>query len=199
LENKIIELLRTVYSFEEKSDEATRTNISKSMSIPGSKLSEQLDIAQSQGLVERIVKKEGRGRPKVLTKLTEKGLKTIGVGVTSGSSSKAGGELHRALLFRAKEWLEGQDYFVKIPEQGGRIEQPDMLAYSKVSGDLGREIAVEVETSANHPEQIVKNYKKNARLGRFVVFVVSKEEVENRIKKILKNIGKKKYESYVLS
>jgi hypothetical protein len=112
-------------------------------------------------MIERIVKKEGKGRPKVLTKLTEKGLKTIGVGVTSGSSSKAGGELHRALLFRAKDWLEGQDYYVKIPEQGGRAEQPDMLAYSNVSDGLGREIAVEVETSANHPEQIVKNYKKN--------------------------------------
>jgi len=191
VENEIIELLRTVYSFEEKGDETTRTNISKSMSIPGSKLSEKLDIAQSQGLIERIVKKEGRGRPKVLTKLTEKGLKTIGVGVTSGSSSKAGGELHRALLFRAKEWLENQDYYVKIPEQSGRIEQPDMLAYSKVSGELGRKIAVEVETSANHPEQIVKNYKKNARLRRFVVFVVSEEEVETKIKNILKNVGKR--------
>jgi hypothetical protein len=80
---------------------------------------------------------------------------------------------------------------VKIPEQGGRMEQPDMLAYSKVSGDLGREIAVEVETSANHPEQIVRNYEKNARLGRFVVFVVPDEEVENKVKECLKNVGKR--------
>jgi len=118
-------------------------------------------------------------------------LKTIGIGVTSGSSSKAGGELHRALLFRAKEWLESQDYYVKIPEQGGRQEQADMLAYSKVSDGLGREIAVEVETFANHPEQIVKNYKKNARLGMFVIFVVPDEEVEIKVKECLENIGKK--------
>ena len=191
VDSSIIELLRTVYSFEEKGDETTRTNISKGMSIPGSKLSEQLDIAQSKGLIERVVKKEGKGRPKVLTKLTDKGLKAIGIGVSSGSSSKAGGEFHRALLFRAKDWLEGQDYYVKIPEQGGRAEQPDMLAYSKASDGLGREIAVEVETSANHPEQIVKNYEKNARLGRFVVFVVPDEEVENKIRECLKNVGKR--------
>jgi len=66
-----------------------------------------------------------------------------------------------------------------------------MLAYSEVSGDLGREIAVEVETSANHPEQVVRNYQKNARLGRFVVFVVPDEEVENKVKECLKNVGKK--------
>ncbi len=191
LGREVIELLKIVNQIVEEGEEPTRTNISKHMSIPGSKLSEQLDIAQSKGLIERIVKKEGKGRPKVLTKLTEKGLKIIGIGVSSGSSSKAGGEFHRALLFRAKDWLEGQDYYVKIPEQGGRAEQPDMLAHSKVSGDLGREIAVEVETSANHPEQIVKNYQKNARLGRFVVFVVPDEEVENRIKDCLRNVGKK--------
>ena len=188
---EIIDVLKTVYSLEEEGLETTRTNISKNISISGSKLSSHLDIAQSQGLIERIVKKEGKGRPKVLTKLTEKGLKTIGVGVTSGSSSKAGGEFHRALLFRAKDWLEGQNFYVKIPEQSGRAEQPDMLAYSKVSGDLGKEIAVEVETSANHPEQIVKNYKKNARLGRFVVFVVPDKEVEKRVRECLKNVGKR--------
>jgi hypothetical protein len=95
------------------------------------------------------------------------------------------------LLFRAKDWLESQDYHAIIPKQGGRAEQPDMLAYSKVSGDLGGEIAVEVETSANHPEQIVKNYKKNARLGRFVVFVVPDEDVENKVKECLKDVGEK--------
>jgi len=109
--------------------------------------------------------------------------------VSSGSSSKAGGERHRALLFKAKEWLESQDYYVKIPEQGGRMEQPDMLAYSK--DGTGREIAVEIETSANHPEQIVKNYEKNARLGRFVIFVVPNKEIENKVKECLKNVGKR--------
>ncbi len=194
----IIELLRTVHSLEDKGEETTRSNISKSVSVPGSKLSEQLDIAQSKGLIERIVKKEGKGRPKVLTKLTEKGLNAIGIGVSSGSSSKAGGELHRALLFKAKEWLEGQGYYVKIPEQAGRAEQPDMLAYPKVSDGLGSEIAVEIETSVNHPEQVVRNYEKNAKLGRFVIFVVPDEEVENKIEECLKNFGKKKFSVYIL-
>ncbi len=57
--------------------------------------------------------------------------------------------------------------------------------------DRGREIAVEVETSTNHPEQIVKNYKKNVKQGRFVVFVVPDEEIKEKIKFNLKNIGNK--------
>lgn len=193
--NEIIALLRTVHYLEDKGEETTRTNVSRNLSIPGSKLSEQLDRVQSMGLVERIVKKEGRGRPKVLTNLTGKGLRTIGIGVSSGSSSKAGGELHRALLFKAKEWLEGQGYNVKVPEQIGRIEQPDMTAELK---DGGREIAIEVETSANHTEQIVKNYEKNVKQGRFVIFIVPDEEIEKKIKSILKNVRKKKFRVYIL-
>ena len=190
---EIIDILKIVNTLDEEGQETTRTNISKNISIPGSKLSSLLDIAQSKGLVERVVKKEGRGRPKVLTNLTEKGLKEIGIGVSSGSSSKAGGELHRALLFKAKEWLEDQGYNTVINEQGGRIEQPDLIAQKEES-----EIAVEVETSANHPEQIVNNYEKNARIGRFVVFVVPDEEVENKVKECLKNVGKQ-YRTYRIS
>ncbi len=192
---EIIELLKIVHCMEDEGKETTRTNISRSMSIPGSKLSEQLDRAQSMGLVERIVKKEGKGRPKILTNLTDKGRKTIGIGISSGSSSKAGGELHRALLFKTKEWLERQGYHVKIPEQGGRMEQPDMIAKP---ADGEREIAIEVETSANHPEQIIKNYEKNVKAGRFVVFVVPDKEVESKVKECLKNIGKKIFSVYIL-
>ncbi len=182
-DKEIIELLRTVHSIEESGEETTRTNLSRSMSVPGSKLSDQLDRAQSKGLVERAVKKEGRGRPKVLTYLTEKGKKAIGIGVSSGSSTKAGGELHRALLFKAKDWLEDQSYNVEMPEQGGRKEQPDMIAEKE-----GREIAVEVETSASHPEQIKKNYDKNVKRGRFVVFIVPDAKIEDRIKNILGSV-----------
>lgn len=112
------------------------------------------------------MKKEGRGQHKVLTELTEKGLQFIGVGISSGSSAKAGGELHRALLFKAKKWLEGQGYNTVIIEQGGLDEQSDLIAKKD-----SREIAVEIETSANHPEQIVKNYKKNEKSSRFVIFI----------------------------
>jgi len=65
-----------------------------------------------------------------------------------------------------------------------------MLAYPKDEGKFGREIAVEIEASANHPEQIVRNYKKNAKVGRFVVFVVPDDEVESKVKDSLKNVGK---------
>ena len=138
-------------------------------------------------MVERIVKKNGVGRPKVLTKLTEKGKKNIGIGVSSGAGAKAGGELHRAMLFKAKEWLEGQGYRIKIPLQGGPGEQPDLLVKTK---DGGREIAVEIETLANHPEQVIRNYEKNAKLRRFVIFIVPEKEVENKVKECLKKVGK---------
>ncbi|MFW6122074.1 MAG: type IV secretion system DNA-binding domain-containing protein [Petrotogales bacterium] len=193
-DKEIIELLRTVHSIEESGEETTRTNLSRSMSVPGSKLSDQLDRAQSKGLVERVVKKEGRGRPKVLTHLTEKGKKAIGIGVSSGSSAKAGGELHRALLFKAKEWLERQSYQTRIPEQAGREKQPDLIAKKD-----SREIAVEVETSANHPEQIKKNYEKNVKLGRFVVFVVHDKNLRNKLDQILNCYKKGKYEIYIVN
>ena len=50
---------------------------------------------------------------------------------------------------------------------------------------------LKVETSANHPEQMRRNYEKNVRQGRFVVFVVSDDGAENRVKDSLKNVGKK--------
>jgi DNA-binding PadR family transcriptional regulator len=182
VEKEIIGLLQTVNQIIDEGLEPTRTNISRRMSVPGSKLSDWLDQAQSKGLVDRVVKKHGRGRPKVLTKLTEKGLREIGIGVSCGSSTKAGGELHRALLFKAKEWLENQGYRVEIPEQAGRESQPDIIAKKD-----SREIAVEVETSANHPEQIKKNYEKNVKRGSFVVFVVHDSKVEDKIKNVLGN------------
>lgn len=70
-----------------------------------------------------------------------------------------------------------------------------MLAHLE---DGEREIAVEVETSANHPEQIVKNYEKNAKLGRFVIFIVPDEEVKSKVKENLKNVGKR-FRIFVLS
>lgn len=185
MDGELVEVLKNVYALKEEELETTRTNVANRISISGTELSALLDRAQSMGLVERIVKKEGRGRPKVLTELTEKGLQSIGVGVSSGSSAKAGGEMHRALLFKAKDWLDGQGYNTVILEQGGKMEQPDMIAKKD-----GREIAIEIETSANHPEQIVKNYEKNAKLGRFVIFVVPDNEIENKIKKILENVSR---------
>lgn len=196
IDPEIIDLLKIICSLKAKGVETIRSNISKIISVDGNRLSELLDVAQSLDLIERTVKREGKGRPKILIRITDEGMRALGLGVSSGSSSKAGGELHRALLFKAKKWLEDQGYFVKIPEQGGRIEQPDLLAEMK---NEGRELAVEIETSGNHPEQIIKNYKKNAELRRFVIFIVPDEDVENVIRKCLKNIGKNKYRIYKLS
>lgn len=49
---------------------------------------------------------------------------------------------------------------------------------------------VEIETSANHPEQVVKNYEKNIRLGRFVVVEVEPECEKNN------HIGSAQYMKY---
>jgi 16S rRNA G1207 methylase RsmC len=48
-----------------------------------------------------------------------------------------------------------------------------------------REMAVEVEVSAKHPEQIIKNLEKNLEMGREVVFVVPDEEIKKKVEKAL--------------
>ena len=54
-----------------------------------------------------------------------------------------------------------------------------------------RPTAFEVEVRAQHPEQIRRNYWKNARKNRQVVFVVPYEGVRKRVEQILKEIGAK--------
>ena len=46
-------------------------------------------------------------------------------------------------------------------------------------------------------QKFVKNYEKNAKLRRFVIFVVPDKEVDNKVREYLKNIGKN-YEVFVL-
>lgn len=196
LDPELLELLNTVYELEERETEASRTNLSKDLSKSGSAVSELIDRAQSQGLVERKKEKEGRGRPTILTLLTQKGREKIGKEVSAGSSSKAGGELHRALLFRAKEKLEVENYRVKIPEQKGREKQPDMLAWERKGNEWGDPIAVEAETGTKNPDQIRKNYRKNRKEGRFVAFVTPDEETAGKIREILK--GKEDFKVYPL-
>jgi ribosomal protein S17E len=84
---------------------------------------------------------------------------------------------------------------VKVLEQGGKDEQPDLLVYPN---DGEKKIAVEIETSANHPEQIIRNYEKNVKLNRFVIFIVPDKEVENKVRGYLKKAGKK-YRIYQIS
>ncbi len=76
-------------------------------------------------------------------------------------------------------------------EQSGKEEQPDLIAFRK-----NEEMAVEVETFADHPEQVLRNYEKNVKRGRKVVFVVPDESVGRRIRKILGE--RKNYEVEVI-
>jgi len=55
---------------------------------------------------------------------------------------------------------------------------------------MGKEKSVDVETLANYPEQSVKNYENNAKLGR-CCFVVSDGEIEDEVKNVLENVGEK--------
>jgi hypothetical protein len=49
------------------------------------------------------------------------------------------------------------------------------------------DIAVEIETRADHPEQLRRNYEKNLAYGR-VIFLVPSDEVGARVKRILGEI-----------
>lgn len=63
--------------------------------------------------------------------------------------------------------LEEKGYTVIFPEQSGKEEQPDLIAFKE-----NEETAVEVETFADHPKQVLRNYEKNVKRGRKVIFVV---------------------------
>lgn len=94
-------------------------------------------------------------------------------GESSGATKRGGGELHRVLTEVAKEYLEWKGYSVTIIAQGGS-KQPDLIA-SK--GD--EVIYVEVETTANKRDQIVRNVSKAS--GRRVLFVTPSPEVKAKI------------------
>lgn len=187
---EMLKLLKAVHNILDRGEEACVSTLSKELSKPGTHVSNTLDRAETLGLVERRIVK-GKGRPKILVYPTKKGERLIGIG-SSGSSAKAGGELHRALLMKAKRLLERQGYFIEIIEQT-RGEQPDALAI----GD--KRIAVEVETDAGHPSQVRKNYLKNIEKGREVYFFVPTENVKKRVERILGEIKAAKYKVFVLN
>jgi DNA-binding PadR family transcriptional regulator len=154
--------------------------------LKGSQLSNIADKAQSMGLIMRKIVRQERGRPKIVFELTEKGLQTLGIGVGLGASTKAGGELHRAMILELKERLSKQGYYIEHEEQAGTEYQPDLIARERTpEGRWGREIAIEVETDAKHPEQVRRNFEKNLLAGREIVFVVPSERVKKRVESIL--------------
>ena len=58
-----------------------------------------------------------------------------------------------------------------FPHQRGGKEQPDIIAYKR-AGNKWIETGVEIEVRADHPDQVLRNYEKNIRMTREVIFVV---------------------------
>lgn len=152
-------------------------------SIKASEISNLLDKAERLGFVKRNVVKQVRGRPKIVVELTEKGREVLGY-KGLGTSAKAGGDLHRAMILRYAEILKSKGYVVQIQEQKGKEEQSDLIAFKRI-GDKWIEIGVEVEIRADHPDQVLRNYEKNVLKGREVIFVVPDDKVAERVKRIL--------------
>jgi hypothetical protein len=154
------------------------------------------DQYERQMIIERIIVKGLKGRPKIVVKLTKKGLETLGIGVSPGKSQKAGGELHRAIMMKLVEKLRQEGYYVILPKQTGKEEQPDLIAYPREDNNWGNPMAIEIETRGQHPDQIIKNYEKNVRRGYRVVFIALNKEAASRVKNAL---GKQEVEIYEFS
>ncbi len=185
----LYDLLRAVYKLDDGGSKANVNSLKATLGKSGAQVSVLLDKAESSGLLERRLVK-GRGKESVVSSLTAKGRRTLGIGVSMGGSAKAGGDAHRAMSFAAKEWLEEEcGYRVQMEEQGGRREQPDLLAYPRDGDDWGEPLAVEIEVSGRHGDQVRKNYQKSARLGRKVLFVVRDERAEGRVKRALEGLN----------
>jgi hypothetical protein len=69
------------------------------------------------------------------------------------------------MVEKVAEHFRSMGYQVEIPAQGGREEQPDLIAKG-----FDETIAIEIEVSADHPDQVKKNYEKNLWANR-VIFI----------------------------
>lgn len=150
--------------------------------ISGSELSALIEKAENLGFIKRSVIRQGRGRPKITVELTERAEEILGY--KRAKSKSAGGEKHAELALKFAENLRKNGFSVVFPLQKPGKELPDAFAYRKV-GDEWIEIAIEVEVRADHPEQVMKNYEKNVKAGREVIFVVPDEKVKERVERIL--------------
>jgi hypothetical protein len=198
---KILDLLTITDKIVQEQGEPSQSTLFQRLSVrkiigKASDLTVLVDHAESLGLIERVILKEGKGRPKILVRLTNKGLTAIGKKVTAGSSQKGGGDLHRAMMMQCIAYFRAKGYYVKIPVQAGRALQPDLLVYPRKGNRWGQPIALEIETRGQHPQQVVKNYTKNINAGYRVAFVVTNKTIAQRLRAIL---GERKTEIYVLS
>ena len=147
--------------------------ISKASGIEPRKVKQLIEEAEKQGLVE-TERVKTKGRPRVVVKLTKEGREMIGKLL-----GREGSLLHRKIIEKISDHFKRLGYVVEIPVQGGREEQPDLIARG-----FNETIAVEVEVSADHPEQVRRNYEKNFWANR-VIFIAPSQEVGWRIKNIL--------------
>jgi len=158
--------------------------ISKASGIKPVKVNELIEKAKQLGLVEvEEVRTGEKGRPRVVVKLTKDGREFIGKLL-----GREGSLLHRKMIEKVSEYFRKLGYGVEVPAQGGREEQPDLVAKG-----FNEAIAVEVEVKADHLEQIRRNYEKNLWADR-VIFIAPTQEVGWRIK----NIVGKDVEVYIL-
>jgi len=170
LDEKTIEILEVIDEVGEKGI----GEVSKNLGINPSRLKQILKHLEDKEFVTISKKKFLVGRPRTVIKLTKKGREAIGKFL-----GREGSITHRMLVNKIAKKLEELGWKVEIPRQGGRREQPDLIARSE------REtIAIEVETSAEHPDQIRRNYMKNRGYDR-VIFIVPNERVGEKIKRIL--------------
>jgi len=170
LDEKTIEILEVIDEVGEKGI----GEVSKNLGINPSRLKQILKHLEDKEFVTISKKKFLVGRPRTVIKLTKKGREAIGKFL-----GREGSIIHRMLVNKIAKKLEELGWRVEIPRQGGRREQPDLIARSE------REtIAIEVETSAEHQEQIRRNYMKNRGYDR-VIFIVPNERVGEKIKRIL--------------
>jgi DNA helicase HerA-like ATPase/DNA-binding MarR family transcriptional regulator len=147
--------------------------ISKESGIEPRKVKQLVEEAEKKGFV-KIEKVKTKGRPRISVKLTKEGRETIGKLL-----GREGSLLHRKMVEKVAEHFRSIGYEVEIPAQGGREEQPDLIAKG-----FNETIAIEVEVSADHPDQVKKNYEKNLWANR-VIFIAPSEEVGWRIRNIL--------------
>jgi DNA-binding MarR family transcriptional regulator len=147
--------------------------ISKESGIEPRKVKQLVEEAEKKGFV-KIEKVKTRGRPRTSVRLTKEGREAIGKLL-----GREGSLLHRKMVEKVAEHFRSIGYEVEIPAQGGREEQPDLIAKG-----FNETIAIEVEVSADHPEQVKRNYEKNLWANR-VIFIAPSEEVGWRIRNIL--------------
>lgn len=168
------EKLKEFLEIVDKVGEKGLGEISKASGIEPRKVKLLLEEAERLGLIETR-KEKTFGRPRVTAKLTKEGREFTGKFL-----GREGNLLHRKMVEKVSEHFTKLGYEVEVPVQGGTVEQPDLIAKG-----FNEIIAVEVETRADHPEQIKRNFEKNLEKYDRIIFIAPSQEVGWRIKNIL--------------